>query len=61
MKIISLYPSNDVYQIVSEDEQTIYFQGSQSDCKKRIKKFRRNEELRATIQSTIYRKSKYLF
>jgi hypothetical protein len=32
MKIISLYPSNDVYQVVSEDEQTIYFQGSKEDC-----------------------------
>jgi hypothetical protein len=61
MKIISLYPSNDVYQIVSEDESTIYFQGSQADCKRRIKKFRRNEELRATIQSSLYRKSRYLY
>lgn len=32
MKIVSLYPSNDVYQVVSEDEQTIYFQGSKEDC-----------------------------
>lgn len=32
MKIISLYPSNDVYQVVSEDEQTIYFQGTLEEC-----------------------------
>ena len=54
MKIISLYPSNDVYQVVSEDEQTIYFQGSQSDCKKFIKKIERNEQLRAKAQTKLY-------
>lgn len=32
MKIISLYPSNDVYQVVSKDEQTIYFQGTLEEC-----------------------------
>jgi len=32
MKIVSFYPSNDVYQVVSEDEQKIYFQGSKEDC-----------------------------
>ena len=32
MKTISLYPSNDVYQVVSEDEQTIYFQGTLEEC-----------------------------
>jgi len=33
MKIVSLYPSNDVYQVVSKDEQTVYFQGSKEECK----------------------------
>ncbi len=32
MKIVSLYPSNDVYQVVSEDESTIYFQGTLEEC-----------------------------
>ena len=32
MKIISLYPSNDVYQVVSEDESSVDFQGSKEDC-----------------------------
>jgi len=32
MKIVSLYPSNDVYQVVIEDEQTIIFQGSEEQC-----------------------------
>ncbi len=32
MKIVSLYPSNDVYQVVSEDEQTVYFQGTLEEC-----------------------------
>jgi hypothetical protein len=32
MKIISLYPSNDVYQVVNEDETTVWFQGSKDDC-----------------------------
>lgn len=32
MKIISLYPSNDVYQVVSEDESSVHFQGSKEDC-----------------------------
>jgi hypothetical protein len=30
MKIIHLI--NDTYQVVSEDEQTIYFQGSKEEC-----------------------------
>ena len=30
MKIVHLI--NDTYQVVSEDEQTIYFQGSKEDC-----------------------------
>ncbi len=34
MKIVSLYPSNDVYQVVSEDESTIYFQGTLEECEK---------------------------
>ncbi len=32
MKIVSLYPSNNVYQVVSEDESTIYFQGTLEEC-----------------------------
>jgi hypothetical protein len=32
MKIISIYQSNNVYQVVSEDEQTIYFQGTLEEC-----------------------------
>jgi hypothetical protein len=32
MKTISLYPSNDVYQVVSEDESSVHFQGSKEDC-----------------------------
>ena len=32
MKIVHLI--NDTYQVVSEDEQTIYFQGSRDDCEK---------------------------
>lgn len=37
MKIVSLYP-NKVYQVVSEDESTVYFQGTKEECKKRLKK-----------------------
>ena len=32
MKIIHLI--NETYQVVSNDEQTIYFQGSKDDCEK---------------------------
>jgi hypothetical protein len=32
MKIVSLYPSNDVYQVVSEDESSVHFQGSKEEC-----------------------------
>ena len=34
MKIISLYPYDDVYQVVSEDERIVYFQGSKDDCER---------------------------
>jgi hypothetical protein len=34
MKIISLYPYDDVHQVVSETESTVYFQGSKNDCEK---------------------------
>ena len=30
MKIVHLI--NDTYQVVSEDEKTVYFQGSQVEC-----------------------------
>ena len=32
MKIVHLI--NDTYQVVSEDEQTIIFQGSKEDCER---------------------------
>ena len=32
MKIISLYPYNDVYQVVSNDETIVHFQGSKEKC-----------------------------
>jgi hypothetical protein len=32
MKIVHLI--NDTYQVVSEDEQTIYFQGIKEDCER---------------------------
>ncbi len=32
MKIVHLI--NETYQVVSEDEQTIYFQGSKDDCER---------------------------
>jgi hypothetical protein len=54
MELISLYPYDDVYQVVSEDESSVHFQGSQADCKKFIKKFKRNEQLRAKAQSKLY-------
>ena len=54
MKIISLYPINDVYQVVDEEDHSCYFQGSQVDCKKFIKKFKRNEQLRVKELSKLY-------
>jgi hypothetical protein len=54
MKIISLYPSNDVYQVVDEEDQSVYYQGSEADCKKFIKKFRRTEQLRAKARQKLY-------
>ena len=32
MKIVSLYPYDDVYQVVNEDESSVHFQGSKEDC-----------------------------
>ena len=32
MRIVHLI--NDTYQVVSEDEQTIYFQGSKEECER---------------------------
>lgn len=34
MKIMSLYPYDDVYQVVSNDETIVYFQGSLEECEK---------------------------
>jgi hypothetical protein len=38
MKTISFYSSNDVYQVLSEDEQKIYFQGSKEECENFVTK-----------------------
>jgi NAD(P)H-flavin reductase len=54
MKIISLYPSNDVYQVVDEEDQSVYFQGSEADCKKFIKKFREYERMKAKARQKLY-------
>lgn len=32
MKIVSIYPYDDVYQVVNQDESTVYFQGSKEEC-----------------------------
>ena len=34
MMIISLYPYDDVYQVVSNDETIVYFQGTREECEK---------------------------
>jgi hypothetical protein len=57
MKIISLYPSNDVYQVVDEEDNSVYFQGSETDCKKFIKKFRRYEQMKANARQKLYRQT----
>jgi hypothetical protein len=51
MKIVSLYP-NEVYQVVSEDESTVYFQGSKDDCEKYLTRKYNLDELafRKTIE-----------
>jgi|688.fasta_scaffold2428462_2 hypothetical protein len=36
MKIINFYPSGNIYQVVNEDESTIYFQGNYFQCLKFI-------------------------
>jgi hypothetical protein len=38
MKIISLYPYDDVFQVVSEDESTIHYQGTLEECETFMKK-----------------------
>jgi hypothetical protein len=38
MKIISLYP-NEVYQVVSEDESSVYFQGNDIECLRYLLKY----------------------
>ena len=52
MKIISLYPSNDAYQVVDEEDQSVYYQGSQADCEK----FIRYEQLRAKAKAKYWTK-----
>lgn len=48
MKIVHLI--NDTYQVVSNDEQTIFFQGSKVNCKNVVKINR----LKAKAQSKLY-------
>ena len=57
MKIISLYPYDDVHQVVSEDEETIYYQGSKKDCENRIKKIELNEQMRDNLKAKLFRTS----
>jgi hypothetical protein len=42
MKIIHLI--NDTYQVVNQDENIIYFQGSKDECKKLIKKQKKYQQ-----------------
>jgi hypothetical protein len=32
--IVSLYPYNDVYQVIDNIDDSVVFQGSEDDCKK---------------------------
>lgn len=48
MKIVHLI--NDTYQVVSEDEKTIFFEGSKVNCKNVVKINR----LKAKAQSKLY-------
>ena len=34
LEIVSLYPYNDVYQVIDSINNSIVFQGSKDDCKK---------------------------
>ncbi len=34
LKIVSLYPYDDVYQVIDRIDDSVVFQGSKDDCKK---------------------------
>ena len=34
LHIVSLYPYNDVYQVIDRIDDSVVFQGSEDDCKK---------------------------
>ncbi len=57
MKIVSLYPYDDVYQVVSEDEETIYYQGNKKDCENLVKKNELNEKMRDNLKAKLFRAS----
>tara|TARA_R110002096_G_scaffold374469_1_gene568164 strand:+ start:1437 stop:1610 length:174 start_codon:yes stop_codon:yes gene_type:complete len=38
--IVSLYPYNDVYQVIDNIDDSVVFQGSEDDCKKYKRKNR---------------------
>ena len=38
--IVSLYPYNDVYQVIDNIDDSVVFQGSKDDCKKYKRKNR---------------------
>ena len=40
LEIVGLYEYNDVYQVI-DSTNTVWFQGSKADCKKYIKKNKR--------------------
>jgi hypothetical protein len=57
MKVVSLYPSNDVYQVVDEEDESVYFQGTEADCKRFIKKFRQAEKLKTEARQKVWRQT----
>jgi hypothetical protein len=50
---MSLYPYDDVYQVVSEDESIVYFQGSKEKCVFFIQVENENQALRVEHFSRI--------
>jgi hypothetical protein len=57
MKVVSLYPSNDVYQAVDEEDKSVYFQGTEADCKRFIKKFKHAEKLKTEARQKVWRQT----
>lgn len=57
MKVVSLYPSNDVYQVVDEEDESVYFQGTEADCKQFIKKFKQAEKLKTEARQKVWRQT----